>query len=62
MTLSLRPDPGMQWIYARSHRDYNSDIARDLRERRDRAIRSAPEYMIREAELNDAIRVAKEQA
>ena len=62
MTLSLRPDPWMQWIYDPSHRDYNSDMARDLRECRDRAIRSAPEWMIREAQFNDAMRDAKEQA
>ena len=60
-TLSLEPDEHMRWIYDPSHRDYDSDRARDLRERRDAAMRGAPEWMRREAELNDLIRQLKEQ-
>lgn len=51
--LSLNPDADMVWIYDHSHRDYNSDHAEDLRRRRANAIRNAPIYMRREAELND---------
>lgn len=61
MKLSLRPDPHMAWIYDSSHRDYNTQEAKDLRERRAYAIRSAPEWMIREAQFNDEMR-AKERA
>ena len=56
--LSLEPDEQMRWIYDPSHRDYNSDQAKDLRERRARAIASAPEWMIREAQMNDTLNVA----
>ena len=54
--LSLEPDEDMRWIYDNNHPDYNSDRAKDLRERRAAALRSAPEWMIREAEMNDAWR------
>ena len=54
--LSLEPDERMRWIYDPSHRDYNTDRAKHLREARSRAINSAPEYMRREAALNDALR------
>lgn len=54
--LSLDPDQNMRWIYDYTHPDYNSDRAKDLRERRAAAIRNAPEWMVREAQLNDAIR------
>ena len=53
--LTLNPDEHMRWIYDPSHPDYNSDRAKDLRERRARALRNAPEWMIREAQLNDAL-------
>lgn len=56
MSLSLEPDPDMRWIYDPSHRDYHTDRAKDLRERRAAAMRNAPEWMVREAELNDALR------
>lgn len=57
--LSLEPDEDMKWIYSPSHPDYYTDRAKHLREARDHALRSAPEWMIREAEMNDA---AKEKA
>ena len=54
--LSLEPDEDMKWIYDPSHPDYYSDRAKHLREARDRAIRNAPEWMIREAEMNDSFK------
>lgn len=54
--LSLEPDEDMRWIYDYTHPDYNSDQARYLRERRDRALRNAPQWMIEEALLNDILR------
>ena len=57
--LSLEPDADMRWIYDPSHRDYNTDRAKHLREARSRAIANAPEWMVREAQLNDALRKRK---
>jgi hypothetical protein len=51
--LSLEPDERMRWIYDYTHPDYNSDRAKDLRERREVAMRNAPRWMIEEARLND---------
>ena len=59
MNLSLDPDSDMRWIYDCWHPDYNSERARDLRERRDVAIRSAPRRMAWEAQLNDALKEPK---
>jgi len=56
MKLSLEPDENMRWIYDPSHRDYNTPMARHLREARAAAIRNAPAWMVREAKLNDALR------
>lgn len=56
--LSLEPDEHMRWIYDPSHRDYNSDRARDLRERRQAAMRNAPRWMIDEASTNDNLKKA----
>lgn len=56
MKLSLEPDPHMRWIYDYTHPDYNSDRAKDLRARRDAAFRSAPQWMIEEARMNDNLR------
>lgn len=56
MKLSLEPDEHMRWIYDYTHPDYNSDMAKDLRERRMRAMQSAPQWMIEEARLNDILR------
>ena len=53
MKLSMKPDAHMKWIYNTLHPDYNSDMAKDLRERRCRAIANAPEWMRREAYVND---------
>ena len=53
--LSLDPDPDMEWIYDYTHRDYNTERAKWLRERRPQAIQSAPEWMIREAQMNDLL-------
>ena len=54
--LSLEPDEDMKWIYDDLHPEYHSDRARDLRERRDRALRMAPQWMIEEARMNDIMR------
>ena len=56
MILSLDPDLQLRWIYDSTHPDYNTPRAKDLRERRANAIRNAPEWMVREAQLNDALR------
>lgn len=53
--LSLRPDPHMRWIYDYTHPRYNSDEAKDLRERRRAAIQGAPRWMLDEARSNDAL-------
>lgn len=53
--LSLNPDPDMAWIYDYTHPDYNTDRAKHLREARSRAIASAPEWMVREAQMNDVL-------
>lgn len=58
MKLSLEPDKRMRWIYEYTHPDYNSDRAKDLRERRAAALRNAPKWMIEEARLNDSLRPA----
>lgn len=52
--LSLKPNPDMQWIYDPKFRD--DPQAKHLRERREVACRSAPEWMIREAYFNDALK------
>lgn len=57
--LSLNPDKDMEWIYDYTHQDYNSARARYLRAARAAAIAYAPEWMKREAELNDAYRDKK---
>jgi hypothetical protein len=54
--LTLEPDDDMRWIYDTTHRDYSSKEAEWLRGRRAAALRSAPEWMIREAKFNDAMR------
>jgi hypothetical protein len=53
--LSLEPDEDMKWIYDQRHPDY-SDRVKDLRNRRDSAIRNAPRWMIEEARMNDVMR------
>ena len=53
--ISLEPDEHMRWIYDYTHPDYNSSRAKDLRERRAAALRSAPKWMIEEARLNDSM-------
>jgi len=58
MGLSLNPDEHMRWIYDYTHPDYNSDYAKDLRERRASAISHAPQWMIEEARMNDNRRAA----
>ncbi len=42
---SLEPDDHMKWIYDPRHPNYNSKHAEYLRERRARAISSAPRWM-----------------
>ena len=54
--LSLEPDECMKFIYDHRHPEYNTERVRHLREARDMALRSAPEWMIREAEMNDSWR------
>lgn len=56
MMLSLEPDPDMRWIYDTKHPDYNSEQAKRLRRRRSLAIHNAPEWMVREAAMNDTIK------
>ena len=53
--LSLQPDADMRWIYNPYHRDYDSDRAKNLRERRDAALSNVPPWMIDEARFNDAM-------
>ena len=53
--LSLNPDEDMRWIYNHRHPEYNSPRAQHLRDARAAALRSAPEWMIREAQLNDML-------
>lgn len=53
--LSFDADPDMRWMYDYTHPDYNG-LGKHLRERRDAAIRNAPEWMKREAQFNDAMR------
>ena len=45
----------MRWIYDYTHPRYNSDEAKDLRERRRAAIQGAPRWMLDEARSNDAL-------
>ena len=59
MKLSLEPDEHMRWIYDYTHPDYNSDRAKDLRERRRVAMVNAPRWMVWEAELNDSLKEVK---
>ena len=59
--LSLEPDPSMRWIYDTTHPAYNDPQTKDLRDRRAAAIRNAPEWMVREAEMNDNQRKAMGQ-
>lgn len=54
--LSLEPDECMKWIYDQRHPDYYSDRVKHLRDARDAALRSAPEWMIREAYALAALR------
>lgn len=56
MNLSLNPDQWNEWIYDSRHPDYNSPQAKHMREARASAIRNAPEWMVREAQMNDAQR------
>jgi hypothetical protein len=51
---SLSPDPDMAWIYDPSHRDYNTPRAKELRERRGRALRAVPEWMFPQSKGTDA--------
>jgi hypothetical protein len=57
--LSLEPDPDMRWIYDYTHPDYNSPRAKWLRESRAAALRSAPQWMIESARLNDILKSKK---
>ena len=54
--LTLQPDEDMKWIYDYTHQDYNTARARHLREARAAALRSAPQWMIEEARLNEQIK------
>jgi hypothetical protein len=46
----------MRWIYDHTHPDYNIERAKHLRDARSRAISTAPEWMVRLAQFNDAMR------
>ena len=50
---SLEPDEHMKWIYDSKHPDYNTDMAKDLRNRRANALSQCPQWMIWDALLND---------
>ena len=58
--LSLAADEHNRWIYDPSHIDYDTDQAKDLRERRLRAILSAPQWLIQEARFNDLMKKEKD--
>jgi hypothetical protein len=60
--LSLQQDACMDWIYDYTHPDYNTERAKHLREARHHAIANAPEWMKREAQLNDALAVSRSRA
>ena len=49
---SLKPDPWMAWIYDHTHPEYMGR-GKDLRERRDAALRSCPQWMLQQAAMND---------
>lgn len=51
----------MRWIYDQSDRRYNTDEARDLRERRASEIRNAPRWMVEQAQMNDYLRKAMKE-
>ena len=51
MKLTFQPDPHMEWIYDPKY--LNDPQAKDLRERRAKAIQSAPRWMIEQAMLNE---------
>lgn len=53
--LSLEPDTDMRWIYDYTHPDYKTDRAKHLREARGSALQNAPEWMLQEAAMNDAM-------
>lgn len=59
---SLEPDEHMRWIYDFRHPDYNSDRARNLRDRRAAALRSCPQWMLDDAALNDEMARALKRA
>ncbi len=54
--LSLKLDESMKWIYDPSHPDYQSDKAKYLRDAREAALNSCPQWMIEEARMNDVQR------
>ena len=43
--LTFEPDEHMKWIYDPSHPRYNSEEAKDLRNRRASALSNLPNYM-----------------
>lgn len=57
-TFSLQPDPEMEWIYDPTHPEYMTR-GKDLRERREAALRSCPLWMREEAYANDQLRKQK---
>ena len=57
--LSLEPDEDMKFIYDQRHPDYYSERVKHLRDARDAALRSAPEWMFEEARLNDIMKARK---
>lgn len=60
-SFSLNPDKDMEWIYDYTHPDYHTPRAKDLRARRDHALRQCPQWMLEEASLNDALEADKER-
>ena len=43
--LSLEPDEHMKWIYDYKHPDYDTEMARYLRDRRSRALSTVPSWL-----------------
>ena len=52
--LSLNPDADMAWIYNCYHPSYDSERAKDLRERRAAALANCPPWLWHIATTNDA--------
>lgn len=61
MTFSLQPDEHMRYIYDQRDRRYHLPETRDLRDRRDAALRSCPQCLI-EAEYHEEEQLRRDAA